>query len=167
MFARQSNNVDSFMKYALAPLVMIALMTGPGYAASPFKKLAGTWSGGGSVRLTDGKKERIKCRAYYTNKATNKLGLAIRCATPSGKIEMRAKLNYNGGSVSGTWEERTYNAEGALSGSASSSNLTMNISGALQGTITISISGSSQRISIATTGGGLANVNISLRRRSS
>ncbi len=166
MFARQSHFASFIISFALAPLVAIALFSQSAQAASPFNKLAGTWSGGGSVRLADGKKEKIRCRAYYTNKASDQLGLAIRCATQSGKIEMRARLSYSGGGVSGTWEERTYNAEGTVSGSASSSKLSMRITGALQGSISITISGSSQRVSISTSGGGLSNASISLRKSS-
>ena len=166
MFARPKNSFQFVFQFALAPLLLLTMVAEPTFAASPFKRLAGTWSGGGSVRLTDGKREKIRCRAYYTNKSTNALGLAIRCATQSGKIEMRAKLTYSGGGVSGSWEERTYNAEGTVTGSASSSKLSMNISGALQGSINISISGSSQRVNISTSGGGLKSASISLRKSS-
>jgi hypothetical protein len=62
------------------------------------------------ITLDSGKTEHPVPR-YYNNKGSDQLGLAIRCQRLN-KIEMRADLNYAAGSVSGTWEERTFNATG-------------------------------------------------------
>ena len=78
----------------------------PVRAENPFVSLGGSWSGSGQITLDSGKTESIRCRGYYNNKGSDQLGLAIRCASASNKIEMRADLNYTAGSVSGTWEER-------------------------------------------------------------
>ena len=51
----------------------------PGKAeASPFDTLLGSWGGSGEIHLDKGRKERIKCNAYYTGGGSD-LGLAIRC----------------------------------------------------------------------------------------
>jgi hypothetical protein len=138
----------------------------PAAAGKPFQQLEGSWSGGGQIRFTDGKSERISCRAYYVPKRDgDELGLAIRCASLSYKIEIRATLRHDDGRLSGKWEERTFNAEGDVSGKASPGHITMGITGGgLTGAMTISYGSATQAVSIATQGTGLKGVTISLSR---
>lgn len=133
--------------------------------ASPFSKLAGSWSGSGTARFEDGKSEHLSCRGNYTirNGGTG-LGLALRCASAGSKIDMRSALNYQGGRVSGSWEERTFNASGDVSGRASNSSMNLAIGGGLSGSMSVSFSGSSQSVSIKTSGTALKGVTIRLRR---
>jgi len=135
-------------------------------AASPFSGLVGSWSGGGKVRFSDGKSERISCRAYYNPKDSgDELGLAIRCASVSYKIEIRATLLNENGKLSGRWEERTFNAEGDVTGRASSGNIRMDIvGGGLTGSMSVSYGSSTQAVSISTEGLSLKGVTISLSR---
>lgn len=135
-------------------------------AASPFSELSGSWSGGGKVRFADGKSERITCRAYYNPKGSGEeLSLAIRCASVSYKIEIRAALQNENGRLTGRWEERTFNAEGDVTGKASAGNLRMDIAGGgLTGSMSVSYGSSTQAVSISTEGVGLKGVTISLSR---
>ena len=135
-------------------------------AANPFTELGGTWSGGGEVHFSDGKSERISCRAYYTPKGSGEeMGLAIRCASISYKIEIRANLMNENGRLSGRWEERTFNAEGDVTGKASSGNIRMEIVGSgLTGSMSVSYGGSTQAVSISTDGPSLKGVTINLSR---
>jgi hypothetical protein len=134
--------------------------------AGPFGQLGGSWSGGGQARFADGTSERLRCRAYYSPKAGgNELGLALRCASTSTKMEIRAQLVNQKGRVTGTWEERTFNAAGRATGRVSSGNLSVAIvGGGLTGTMSVSFGGSSQRVSITTSGLSLKGVSISLSR---
>ena len=101
----------------------------PSYAdPSPFDTLLGSWGGSGEIRLDKGRKERIKCNAYYTGGGSD-LGLAIRCQSDNYKIEIRSKLSYSGGRLSGNWEERTFNASGTASGTASPNKISLAIKG--------------------------------------
>ncbi|MCL4768396.1 MAG: hypothetical protein KJZ80_19435 [Hyphomicrobiaceae bacterium] len=135
-------------------------------AASPFSELSGSWSGGGKVRFSDGKSERITCRAYYNPKGDGEeLGLAIRCASISYKIDIRASLLNENGRLSGRWEERTFNAEGDVTGRASSGSIRMDIAGGgLSGSMSVSYGSSTQAVSISTEGSNLKGVVISLSR---
>ncbi|MGD9785654.1 MAG: hypothetical protein AB7E80_05370 [Hyphomicrobiaceae bacterium] len=135
-------------------------------AESPFATLAGSWSGAGQIRLEGEKSESIRCRAYYTTSGGGSgLGMAIRCASASNKIEMRANLTYAGGSVSGNWEERTFNATGEVKGSTTAELMNLNINGGgLNGRMSIRISPSSQKVSISTTGSAFRGLNLSLSR---
>jgi len=102
----------------LIALVVVALTPGEVSNArtkNPFDSLLGTWTGSGRLVLQGGQREDIKCNAYYTG-GGSKLRLAVRCASASYKVEIRSKLTRAGDEISGTWEERTYNAAGSVSG---------------------------------------------------
>lgn len=133
--------------------------------SSPFATLAGSWSGSGTARFEGGQSEKLRCRGSYTLKNGGAgLGLALRCASGNAKIDLRSLLAYNGGRVSGSWEERSFNASGDISGRASNSNMILAIGGGLSGSMAVSFTGSSQSVSIKTSGTGLKGVSISLRR---
>jgi hypothetical protein len=139
-------------------------MTTPSHKveASPFDTLLGTWRGSGTVRLNTGT-ERLSCNAYYTG-GGQRLGMAIRCTSPSGKVEIRSKLSLSGNQLSGNWEERTYNASGAASGTANPGRLNIRVSGTIRGSMIVNYSRSSQSVSISTSGSALQGVSIRLTR---
>jgi len=151
-------------------LACVAALVGafatPASADGPFAGLTGTWRGAAEVRLQSGTSETLKCFAYYTPKGSGEeLGLAIRCASASNKIELRAQLAATGGKVSGRWEERTYNAAGDVSGSAQEGRLSLTIDGgAFKGSMAVRTIGTSQTVSIKTEGIALLGVNINLSR---
>ncbi|MGF1649857.1 MAG: hypothetical protein ACFCUN_05350 [Hyphomicrobiaceae bacterium] len=133
--------------------------------ASPFATYGGTWGGSGRVTLAGGSSEAIRCRAYYSVKSSGReLGLAIRCASASYSIELRSQLKQSGGSVSGSWVERTFNASGNVVGSASASALNLTISGGVAGSMSIRVSGRTQSVSIRTSTTQLRGVDINLSR---
>ena len=135
----------------------------PAQAASPFTGLSGSWSGGGHITLDNGKSEAIRCSASYAPRGAA-MALSLRCASPSNRIELRASLVSNGGRLSGTWEERSYNASGNVSGVATGGSLRLSISGSLSGSMLVTTNGGSQSISVRADGSGFRGVNISLRR---
>jgi hypothetical protein len=84
---------------------LFAFAAGPAEAASPLAQLDGSWSGSGRINLTNGKSEGLKCTAYYTPKEGGaEVGVALRCASASNKVDLRAKLVSDGSRVSGSWE---------------------------------------------------------------
>ena len=148
--------------------LVLAAMTLPGsaaLAATPFDRLGGSWAGNGTATFEGGKSEKLRCNGYYRNEGGTKLGLAIRCASPSNKIEVRGDLTYSGGSVSGTWEERTYNAGGTASGSGSEAGINLSFSGSASGSMRVTVSGSRQSVSITYSGIALKSVNVSMSKR--
>jgi hypothetical protein len=132
-------------------------------AGNPFDILLGSWRGSGQIQLSDGRKERLKCTAYYTG-GGSQLGMAIRCQSETSSVDIRSKLSQSGGRITGTWEERTFNAEGNASGQATSDKISLQISGGVTGTMSVSYSGSRQSVAIATQGIALKNVTIDLTR---
>ncbi len=140
---------------------------GPSVAAadSPFTTLVGTWSGSGTAKFDGGKTESLRCKGYYTNTGgSSNLGLSIRCANASAKVELRANLNYANGAVSGNWEERTYNQSGTVTGKASASKMNLAITGGIDGSMSVSIAGRQHTVVVSTGGPTLKGINISMSR---
>lgn len=135
-------------------------------AASPFEGLAGAWTGGGRVTFESGQSERLRCNANYSSSgAGQRLGIAIRCASPSSAFELRSDLAYRAGRVTGSWQERTLGASGEATGRADSGRVVLRFTGAASGNMAVALSGSSQTVTIATQGTALRGIRVSLRRR--
>jgi len=146
--------------------ISAALLQTSAGAASPFRTLHGSWSGSGNVQFEGGQTERLRCTAHYRDIGGGEaLGLAIRCASASNRIEIRGRLNYNDGRVTGTWEERTFNASGTAAGRASDSRISLRLAGTVSGSMNVTVSRSSQSVAINTQGTALRAVRIGLRRR--
>lgn len=133
-------------------------------AAGPFEPLLGSWGGSGTYRLTSGKSEKLRCDAYYTGGGTQ-LGMVVRCSGGENKIEIRSKLSASGNNLSGHWEERTFNAEGSATGRVSDGHISLGISGAVTGSMSVNFSSSRQTVSISTQGTELKSVEVSLSRK--
>lgn len=140
---------------ACITIAAVALSVGAGNAgiarAEPpgqiLTRLSGTWTGNGQVTFEKGQTEQLVCRAYYATKSERtSMGLAIRCASASYKFEMRATLNFEGTQVSGSWEERTFNAAGTVEGSVGESNLQLAIAGVLSGAMSVKVDAAGHRV---------------------
>ena len=129
-----------------------------------FQPLLGSWGGSGTYKLQDGTSEKLKCDAYYTGSGSQ-LGIAVRCSGQNNKIEMRSKLTSNGGALSGSWEERTYNAAGNVTGKLTDQNLKLEIVGGVAGTMTVNYDQTKQTVAINTEGIPLKSVTVSLSRK--
>jgi hypothetical protein len=126
--------------------------------------LAGSWRGAGTMSFESGETEGITCNGYYKGAAN--LSVVIRCKGTSSNFELRSRLEANGEKVSGSWEERTYNATGDVSGTVSAGRLNVQFSGSLTGSLEMSFSSSSQSVSVSvgTKGAGIKGVQVSLSR---
>lgn len=134
-------------------------------ADGPFAELIGTWGGSGVAKFESGKKESLRCKGYYTDTGgPHKLGISIRCANASAKVELRASLVDSGGAISGTWEERTYNQSGSVTGHATANRLNLSISGGITGSMLVTVSHKSHSVAVITSGPSLKGINISMSR---
>ena len=152
--------------YVSMSVFMIAIATGSATAAiaSDLTNLQGSWGGQGAATFDGGSKESMRCNGYYKGEG-DALSMVIKCASAGGaKIELRGLLTGKDGAVTGTWEERTYNATGSVKGSSQPGALKVSIDGAITGTMSLSFTEKSQTVAIATTGGSLRTVNISFNR---
>jgi hypothetical protein len=155
---------------ALAAATAIAgALSLPGPAAhaadGPFPELVGTWNGSGVAKFDGGKTESLRCKGYYTNTGgPHSLGISIRCANASAKVELRANLVDAGGAVTGNWEERTYNQSGSITGHAYANKLNLSISGGIAGSMLVTVSRGSHSVAVLTSGPSLKGINISMSR---
>jgi hypothetical protein len=148
------------------PILVLALATNTATAAvaADLTGLQGSWGGQGAATFDGGSKESMRCNGYYKGEG-DALSMVIKCASAGGaKIELRGQLTGKDGAVTGTWEERTYNATGSVKGSSEPGALKVSIDGAISGTMSLSFTEKSQTVTISTTGGSLRTVNISFNR---
>lgn len=124
----------------------------PGEAQSiaPFDRLAGHWSGSGTIDLANGAREPIRCRASYDVLGQQKkLQLNIRCASQSYNFDLRASADYSAGAISGVWSESTHNAAGTISGRAEGDRFQVLASGpSFAATLTLITRGARQSVLI-------------------
>jgi hypothetical protein len=85
----------------------------------PFAGFDGAWSGNGTVSLSDGSSERLRCRAEYRVDTTGQgLKQTLRCASDSYKFDLSSNVKSEGERVSGEWSETNRNIFGSLQGTA-------------------------------------------------
>ena len=102
--------------------------------------LDGAWSGGGSVRFPSGAKEAARCRATFKRRGAESYFVSARCASASGKVEQSALLTLVGGNqYSGSFFNEEYKVDG---------------------TITVTVSGNSQSVSITSPAGSSATFRL-------
>src|SRR3954470_18831547 len=78
-------------------------------AVHPFAAMAGNWTGGGTIELTNNIKENLRCRPGYNyGQAASSLAISIRCASDNYKFELTSDVVEKGGAISGRWKETTY-----------------------------------------------------------
>ena len=53
--------------------------------------------------------------------------MAILCQSESSNLHFRSNLSLSGGRITGSWEERTYNAQGNASGQVSGGKISLNV----------------------------------------
>ncbi len=118
--------------------------------AAPFGRLAGAWSGSGTIELSDGTREPIKCRASYdVLEDQRKLQISLRCASASYNFDLLASAAYSRGAVTGSWTESTRNIAGVISGKADDSRLqVLAKSDAFSATLTLVTHGNRQTVAI-------------------
>jgi hypothetical protein len=130
--------------------------------------LAGQWSGSGTIELTNGRREAIRCRASYDVLSERKnLQLNIRCASDSFNFDLRASATYSAGSVSGIWNESTRLVGGTISGRAEGDHIhVVAKASSFSASLAVVTHGSRQSVVIKTQSAdaGIKGVSMNLRR---
>ncbi|MHB8885788.1 MAG: hypothetical protein ACYC5H_12075 [Methylovirgula sp.] len=165
----QSFNRKSFaFAFALvATLAGVSMQAGPARAAGPFSAFAGAWSGGGTIAMSDGTRERIRCRVTYSVRdAGNALVQNLVCASDSYKFDVRSDVQTNAGSLSGSWTETTRGVTGQVSGHVSGGIIRATVmGGAFSAALSLAVRGNSQSVVIQPqSGADVRQVMVRLRR---
>ena len=101
----------------VAVLFLAASVAAPPVSASLLTDLPGRWSGQGSIKMSNGNSEQLKCVAtYFVADGGSSLQQNLRCASVSYKIDSTASLQVNSGRVSGEWHEKIYLVDGSVAG---------------------------------------------------
>jgi hypothetical protein len=134
-------------------------------AENPFTHLAGNWSGSGKITVSDGSSERIRCRGSYRLADKGGVGLNLRCASDSYKFELASDIAYDGGSISGSWNEASRGIYGQLSGKASVGLIQATATSVgFSATLVIRTTGTNQTVTMRSPGSEISEVTIALAR---
>ena len=135
-----------------------------GHAQSgPFAGMDGNWSGNGTVALSDGTTERIRCKAEYKVNGTG-LGLkqSLKCASDSYKFDLTSDVTSQGDRISGNWSEASRNVFGNLQGTAGGGQIQVFVeANGFAANLTVHTSGNKQTVQIDSKG-EIRGVNITM-----
>jgi hypothetical protein len=166
-FLKLSANCLKAALFASTILLISAQAQAEPGSAGPFLGLSGHWSGAGTVTMTNGVTERLRCKVAYAVNATGKIvEQTLRCASDSYRVEINSNVISEGGSLSGSWAEATRGLSGNISGRASGAEIVANVAGAgFTARLDVRTHGDKQSVTIRPKGGtDVSAVSIALRK---
>ena len=151
----------------MAALLLSASSHAGRAATTPFTTLVGTWSGGGIMTMSSGMQERLRCRARYdVAGGGNDLRMNLRCASESYNFDLTGQVGYQGGAISGSWNEATRNAAGTISGRAAGDHIQAAARGDnFSANLSLTTRGEHQTVAIQPQGTDVTGVSITRNRR--
>ncbi len=101
-----------------------------GSSTQPFDGLSGKWTGEGSIALTNGTVERLRCDASYTvSGGGDNLDQTLRCASDSYKFDLRVSLADKRDAILGNWNQQSNNVQGGISDQDSKGLIQLTVTG--------------------------------------
>jgi len=142
----------------------LMLSVSAGHAQSvPFAGFDGNWAGNGTVALSDGTIERIRCKADYKVSGLN-LRQNLHCASDSYKFDLSSDVISNGDRISGNWSEKSRNIFGNLQGTAGGGQIEVFVEAAgFAASLTLRTTGNKQTVQISSKG-EIRGVNITMSK---
>lgn len=144
----------------------LMLSVSAGHAQSgPFAGFSGSWSGNGTVALSNGTIERIRCKANYNvNGSGMGLKQSLRCASDSYKFELSTDVTSQGDRISGNWSEASRNLFGNLQGTAGGGEIEVFVEASgFAATVALKTRGNKQTVQISSKG-EIRGVNITMSK---
>lgn len=137
-------------------------------ANGPFAALQGSWSGTGTIVLSSGAKERIRCSSNdRLGSSSTELRLELNCESDSYKFNLQSQIVYRDGTVSGNWSETTRATGGTISGRIAGNQIQVRAEGqTFSAILSVTTRGDRQSISIQSPGSEMSDVTITLTRKS-
>ena len=143
--------------------LMLSVSAGHAQSSGPFAGFDGAWSGTGTVSLSDGSTEHIRCKANYKVNGTG-MGLKqkLDCASDSYKFDLTSDVTSNGERISGNWSEASRNIFGNLQGTAGGGQIEVFVeANGFAANLTLRTNGSKQTVQISSKG-EIRGVNITM-----
>jgi hypothetical protein len=149
-------------------LLMAILATAPACAQQSFDNVAGSWSGSGSMKPSDGPRERVRCKVDYVAKnAGQSVKMNVRCASDAYKMDLSANIDENGTTLSGNWFESQYRQGGQVSGQNVDGLIEAKVESAtITALLTVRTKGNRQTFVMDSPGAWVSHVSIDLVRDS-
>ena len=145
--------------------LMLSASAGQAQSAGPFAGFDGSWSGNGTVTLSDGATERIRCKADYKVNGSG-LGLKqnLHCASDSYKFDLSSDVTSQGDRISGNWSEASRNIFGYLQGTAGGGQIDVFVEASgFAANLTLRTNGTKQSVQISSKG-EIRGVNITMTK---
>src|SRR5882762_7266704 len=146
--------------------LMTVLAAVPARAEQSFDSVAGSWSGGGTMKPSDGPRERVRCKIDYVPKnAGQSVKMNVRCASDAYKMDLSATIDENGTILSGNWFESTYRQGGKVSGQNANGLIEAKVKGdTITALLTVRTKGNHQSFVMESPGAWISQVSIDLLR---
>ena len=147
-------------------LLTTILAAAPAYAEQSFDNVAGSWSGSGSMKPSDGPRERVRCKVDYVVKnAGQSVKMNVRCASDAYKMDLSANIDQNGSALSGNWFESQYRQGGKVSGQNVDGLIEAKVESAtITALLTVRTKGNRQSFVMESPGAWISQVSIELVR---
>ena len=163
---RLSRRMQVLSGAALFATVLLSAPVALAQGEDPFAALPGAWSGDGTIAMSNGTKERIRCQANYALRGPTTMDVKLSCSSDSYKFELSSETVANGNAISGNWSERTRGVGGQLTGRASGNRLNLRAEGqTFSALLDVTTRGNTQSVSIRSPGSEMSEVKISLNKR--
>jgi hypothetical protein len=150
----------------MTTLLITALAIAPACAQQSFDNVAGSWSGGGMMKPSDGPRERVRCKIDYTVKSEGQsVKMNLRCASDAYKMELSANIDQSGTALSGNWVENQYHIGGKVSGQHVNGLIEAKVeSDTITALLTVHTKGSRQTFVMDSPGAWVSHVSVELVR---
>ena len=151
------------IKAATVAAALIVSISASHAQSGPFAGFDGAWSGTGTVSLSDGTTEHIRCKADYKVNGTG-LGLkqSLHCASDSYKFDLTSDVTSQGDRISGNWSEASRNIFGNLQGTAGGGQIDVFVeANGFAANLTLRTTGNKQTVQISSKG-EIRGVNITM-----
>jgi|ERR1700704_2334949 hypothetical protein len=134
--------------------LLLSVSASNAQSSGPFAGFDGSWSGTGTVSLSDGTNEHLRCKADYKVNGSG-LGLKqnLHCASDSYKFDLSSDVTSAGDHIYGNWSEASRKIFGNLQGTAGGGQIDVFVEAAgFAANLTLRTNGSKQTVQISSKG---------------
>jgi hypothetical protein len=138
-----------------------ALAASAGETLDPF---AGSWRGGGTMTLADGRSERVRCSVNVRSKGPSYATQSMKCASTGHDISVGSNMVLEGGRISGSWHNNK-GESGGLSGSLRGNALNVILGGAkVSASVVSSVSKCNLSVKLNGRMGSITRISVRLKK---